>query len=158
MTWQNEHEKKKVFTISSKEHLFPLPTNSNGTRKYKSYTRNSFGVEHRADLHFEHRNHETERALCFASRSDSIKLYLSFHPCSQLSLWLAPSFTHTFRSFHMLTSPSLRTFLRVVILKSGECIYYFFSPVCCILTLASAIFQFVLGNLLEVSLTDEYTI
>lgn len=86
--------------------LFSPPPNSKGTKKYKSYTRNSFRPGHRADLHLEHRNRDTELALCSASRSDSIKLYLSFHPAHSF----AGDQPHpgTDRSFHTPTSPSFR--------------------------------------------------
>lgn len=95
----------QFFNLKQRTLFFP-PTNSKGTKKYKSYTRNSFRPGHRADLHLEHMNGDTELALCSASRSDSIKLYLSFHP--------AHSFAgdqpqpRTDRSFHMPTSPSFR--------------------------------------------------
>lgn len=87
LEWLDKKNMKKNFKQRTP---FPLATNSNGTRKPKSYTRNSFRVEHRAGLHFEHRNHETEHTLCFARRSASVRLYLSFHPCSQLCLFISP--------------------------------------------------------------------
>lgn len=130
------------------------PTNSNWTRKCKSYTRNSFRVECRADLHFEHRNHETEHALCFASRSDSIKLYSSFYPCSQLCLWSA-RITHLY--MQSLSYADISFIKNILKWCNTEIrwIYLFFFPLLFVFRhLAPAIFPFVLGNLLEFSLTD----
>lgn len=51
LEWRDKTQKEPYnFATSSKMHLFPLPSNLNGTRKYESYTRNSFRTEHRADL------------------------------------------------------------------------------------------------------------
>lgn len=148
MSWQNGHLKTANFSTSSKGHFFSPPPNSKGTKKYKSYTRNSFRPGHRADLHLEHRNRDTELALCSASRSDSIKLYLSFHPAHSF----AGDQPHpgTDRSFHTPTSPSFRALWSGVTLTSGEQTYFFFFlPVCCVFTFGFCS----IGNLLKVSFT-----
>lgn len=85
--------------------LFSPPTNSKGTKKYKSYTRNSFRPGHRADLHLEHRNGDTELALCSASRSDSINcICLSTLLTALLVISLSPGQTGPFTCQHLLHS------------------------------------------------------
>lgn len=111
------------FNLKQKPPFSP-PTNSKGAKENKSYTRNSFRPGHRADLHVEHSNHATEPALCSASRSDSIKLNLSFHPAHS-SAGDQPQ-PRTDRSFHMPTFPSFRALWSGLTPTSGEWIYCFF--------------------------------
>lgn len=125
------------FITSSKEYPFPLLIQIElGNASLN--TRNSFRVECRADLHFEHRNHETEHALCFASRSDSIKLYSSFYPCSQLCLWSA-RITHLYmQSLSYADISFIKNILKCCNTEIRWIYLFFFSsPVCCVSTFVS---------------------